>query len=206
MADGFRQSGRSVAQGSQTEHDMTRTSIFQAIRGREETRAAAPQQDSLPSYKPTYAEKLRLVGMHLDRNDMHGAKILDVPGGMLVRVVGSDRATEELLEFPNDTFPTLYEDAAEQRGVGDPDSIMRIKSEVIPTSYADVLRTLGSRLDSCAARSILISEGATSLFISGMRLENNSLRSTLAPFDEVLFPDDIDQMLTEAFRHRGISA
>jgi len=182
---------------------MARASIFQAIRGREELQQPEdPAANGIPAYRHTYQNKLRLVGLHLDHHDMRRAKILEVPGGLLVRATGPDNVTDELLEFPDETFERYFEDAVRRRsdGNGDP---LHIKSELIPTSYSDVLRALGARIDRWLARSILISEGSGGIHVSGTRLHETSVQSRYSPFDEMLSPRDVDRLLTEAYARRG---
>lgn len=185
-----------------TESVMSRTSIFRAIRGRDAVVEAEPVEVAKPVYKPTYTEKLRLIGMHFDAHELSAVKVMEVPGGFLARAecpTGGD----ELLEFPDTLFPQLFEEAVTQRGAEDDTDSLRLKSELIPTSYADVMRAIGEELDSCLARSVVISEGPDAIYLAGMRLENNSLRSTVTPFSQLLYPDDIDYLLDVSYRRRA---
>ena len=190
-----------------SEIPMARTSIFQSIRNREETKhSETDMQTDLPRYRGTYQDKLRLVGMHIDQNRLVRSKIIEVPGGMLVRATLADGIADELLEFPDETFENYFQSALEQRseGSGRSDNL-RIKSELVPTSYSDVLRALGAQLDEWLARSVLISEGHSGIFVTGMRLLDTSVQSRYSPFDELLMPEDIDALLTEAYNRRGTS-
>jgi hypothetical protein len=53
---------------------------------------------------------------------------------------------------------------------------------------------------------VLISESHSCLYISGVRLENHSLRSVNAAFDEWLGPDEIDHILSKAYLRRAEGA
>lgn len=182
---------------------MARTSIFQAIRTREDLDEQVQVSPSvMPAYENSYQNKLRLVGVNLDRNNMRRAKILEVPGGLLVRAARSDNVTEELLEFPDESFERFFADAINQRG-GGKGTPLRIKSELIPTSYSDVLRAVGFYLDGWMTRSIIISEGSEGIYVSGLRLLETSVQSRYSPFDELFTPETIDSLLTEAYERRG---
>lgn len=181
---------------------MSRTSIFQAIRGRDEFAAELAPSVATVQYRPTYENKLRLIGRHLDLHRLRSVKVLEVPGGMLARVILPDAMADELLEFPDAGFESLMEQVQQVRNPEDDRDDLRIKSEIIPTSYEDVLRALGAEFDAWATRSVLISEGRGCLFVSGIRLENNSMRSVYVPFDELFGPDEIDTILSKAYARR----
>ncbi len=179
---------------------MARASIFQAIINRDETQLHHVATGG-PQLRDNYEDKLRLIGMHLDQANVKRAHIIEVPGGILARAAGSDGITEELLEFPDTAFETMFEDACRQRDQQGSD-FLQIKTELIPTSYSDVLRSLGAWLDEFHARSVVISEGAGGLFVTGLRLEETSMHSRYAPFDEYFSPAAVDVLLTEAQNRR----
>lgn len=182
---------------------MARASIFQTILNREEGQNdPLGSPNGIPAFRNTYQEKLRLIGLHLDRENMRRMTIIEVPGGVLVRAVGRDGITEELLEFPDDAFETHYEEAIRQRDQSHVEHL-RIKSELIPTSYSDVLRAIGAWLDQALARSIVVSEGAGGIYVTGLMLQETSVQSRYAPFDEFFSPDGVDLLLTEAHARRG---
>ncbi len=189
---------------SQTEITMARTSIFQAILNRDEvdTKEVVTSEATLV-YRNTYQDKLRLVGSHLDQNNMKRMNILEVPGGMLVRAASADGFTEELLEFPDNTFESHFEAAVSQRH-RERNEYLRIKTELIPTSYSDVLRAIGAWLDEGLARSIVISEGSRGLYVTGLMLQETSVQSRYASFDEFFSPEAVDILLTEAYKRRKI--
>jgi hypothetical protein len=182
---------------------MARTSIFQAILNRDEvhdepTTAVA----DVPQFHNCYQDKLRLVGIHLDQHGMRRVNILEVPGGMLVRAADRDGVKEELLEFPDSTFQSHFDDAVNHRDM-DHHDYLRIKTELIPTSYSDVLRAIGAWLDEGRARSVTIAEGAGGIYLTGMMLQETTFQSRYAPFDEFFSPEGVDLLLTEAHRRRS---
>lgn len=182
---------------------MARPSIFQTILNRDEAQETQMGSvNDIPPFRNTYQEKLRLIGMHLDRQSMRRMTLIEVPGGVLVRAVGGDGITEELLEFPDDSFESHYDEAVRQRNQVESDDL-RIKSELIPTSYSDVMRAIGAWLDEGLARSVVVSEGAGGIYVTGMMLQETSMQSRYAPFDEFFSPDGIDLLLTEAHQRRG---
>jgi hypothetical protein len=182
---------------------MARTSIFQSILNREESPAStAAIVATVPRYRANYEDKLRLIGIHLDQQKMRRINVVEVPGGMLVRATCQDAVTEELLEFPDDTFENHFEDAVSQRDLGER-QYLRIKTELIPTSYSDVMRAIGAWLDERLARSVVVSEGAGGIYVTGMWLRETSLQSRYAPFDEFFSPEAVDMLLTEAYERRG---
>ncbi|MEZ4520417.1 MAG: hypothetical protein R3A46_02075 [Thermomicrobiales bacterium] len=182
---------------------MARTSIFQTIRNQDGSRQQEPGTDGqLISYRATYQNKLRLVGMHLDNNNLNRAKIVEVPGGLLVRATGPDNVTDQLLEFPDDSFERYFEEAIIHRSDGRREHL-KIKTDLVPTSYSDVMRAIGRCLDEWMARSILISEGIRGIYVSGLRLEDTSYQSRYAPFDEMLSATEVDEILTSAHARRN---
>ena len=182
---------------------MARTSIFQAILNREEVDTRpVPAADNTFQYRNTYQDKLRLIGTHLDRNNLKRINVMEVPGGMLVRASSEDGSTDELFEFPDDTFEGHHEQSVGQRQNAS-NEYLQIKSELIPTSYSDVLRAIGAWLDEGLARSIIISEGARGLYITGSMLQETSIQSRYASFDEFFSPEAVDILLTEAYRRRS---
>lgn len=181
---------------------MARASIFQTILNREEVQQPAKATSDVPSFRNTYEDKLRLIGLHLDQENMRRVHILEVPGGVLARATGGDGVRDELLEFPDNVFENLFEDARNHRD-HERTEYLRIKTDLIPTSYSDVLRALGAWLDEGRARSVIISEGANGLYVTGIWLQETSIQSRYAPFDEFFSPQGIDILLTEAHARRG---
>lgn len=182
---------------------MTRPSMFQVIRSVTDVQEPKPEQapEPIPVYRPTYQNRLRLVGRHLDQSDFRASVILEVPGGILVRSRRPATGEDELLEFPEDTFKTLHEEAVRARGTRGANQL-RLKSVIAPTGYEDLLRALGYRLDQAVARAVLIAECQESIFVRGQYVANNSMRTAYTDFNEVLTLEDIDDMLNEAHSRR----
>ena len=180
---------------------MARASIFNAILGPNETQET--QQSELPpvpAYVNNYENRFRLIGLRLDNQNMKRPVIMEVPGGMLVRAE-YDNMSDELFEFPDTQFEAQYEAAFQQRQVGEED-YLRIKSDLIPTSYSDVYRAIGEWLDERLARSVVISEGKSGIYVSGKMLEETTVQSRYGRFDELFTPDSVDALLTEAQQRR----
>lgn len=183
---------------------MTRPSMFQVIRSITDVQDQPEFVETptpIPAYSPTYENRLRLIGRHLDRGDYRASVILEVPGGVLVRARKPATGQEELLEFPDDTFEELYEEAMQDRGDSNTDQL-RLKSVTAPTGYQDLFRALGYRLDQVIARAILISECQESIFVRGQGVESNSMRTAYIDFSEMLTLEDIDEMLNESHARR----
>jgi hypothetical protein len=159
------------------------------------TKTSIPEQ----LFLPTYQNRLRLVGRHLDVNEFKSACILDVEGGILVRALGSRMHTPELLEFPDDAFKEMVRSAIQSRGRR---KRIRTKSVILPTGYEDLLRALGYELDQRMAKSITVYETQETLFGAGLAAGDNSTGS-FSPFDFVLSAEDIQEMLDAAFKRRA---
>src|SRR5687768_4036212 len=60
---------------------------------------------------PTYQNRLRVIGRHLDLQGFRAASLLEVEGGILARAFHPERHAMELLEFPDDGFRRMMVDA-----------------------------------------------------------------------------------------------
>ena len=180
---------------------MARASIFNAILNPNEPQEA-PQVETrpAPAFVNNYENRFRLIGLRLDSQNMRRPIIIEVPGGMLVRAE-YDNMADELFEFPNDQFEAQFEEAFRQRELVEED-YLRIKSDLIPTSYSDVYRAIGEWLDERLARSVVTSEGRSGIYVSGKMLEETTAQSRYAPFDELFTPESIDLLLTDAQERR----
>jgi hypothetical protein len=159
------------------------------------SRTSIPEQ----LFLPTYQNRLRLVGRHLDVNDYRSMSILDVDGGILVRAVSPSAHTPELLEFPDDAFTELVRSAIQARGSR---KKTRKGATIVPTGYEDLLRALGWELDQRLAKSITIHEAQSSLFVAGLAAGDNATGS-FSPFDFTLNEADVQAILDAAFGRRA---
>lgn len=149
--------------------------------------------------EPTYQNRLRVIGRHLDIGGYRWVNIMEVPGGLLVRAFERTSTHAELLEFPDDGFRPMMEEALRTRGVGDHTIV---KSPLAPTGYEDVLRAIGFQLDRRVAKSIAVVECRSLMFVTGMELQETSLGSGYTQFDFVLSPEHVKTVLDAAFRRR----
>ncbi|MEZ4523579.1 MAG: response regulator [Thermomicrobiales bacterium] len=94
--------------------------------------------------RPTYQNKLRVIGRHLDVQRFRRANILEVEGGFIVRATPTGSRNNETLEFVDQQFPQLLASAAAVRGDGErPGSNA---NGLLPTGYEDFLRQLAISL------------------------------------------------------------
>lgn len=176
---------------------MART-IFQALRSAQSVEQGTAMQRL---YRPTYETHLRLIGRHLDKSNHCLPSVMEVPGGFLVRAVSAQGETRELLEFPDEAFRGLFEATLNEPSKRDNE--LRIRHELAPTGYQDLLQAIGYRLDLRGARSVLITETRHFLFINGEEVEQIANRATLSEFVEMLGVEDIDALLDASFPGRG---
>lgn len=154
-------------------------------------------------YRPTYEMHLRLIGRHLDQCNCRLPSVMEVPGGFLVRAVSGQDGKRELLEFPDEVFRGLFETALNERSRAGNE--LRIRHELAPTGYQDLLQAIGYRLDLRGARSVLITETRHFLFINGEEVEEGENRANLSEFVEMLGVEDVDALLDASFPGRGRS-
>lgn len=149
-------------------------------------------------FLPTYQNRLRVIGRHLDVGEYRNAVILEVEGGFLARAFSPREHTPELLEFPTDSFDGLIQEAVRSRGRA---KKVRRKSKLLPTGYEDFLRALGYELDRRQAKSIVITECDDQIFVAGLERVGGP-HGGFASFNEGLTSEHIDVMLDMAFRRR----
>lgn len=152
------------------------------------------------SGQPGYEEWLRIIGRHLDTNDLNSLTLFETREGFIVRASGENDREPEALEVPKANFAELYEDAISARGEGE----RRNKpSRFLPTGYEDFLRALGSRLDRRTAEAIVVCEFESSLAVSGLEPKVDEFRNTVfAPFEQYFLATDVQALLDDAFGKR----
>lgn len=151
-------------------------------------------------FEPTYQNRLRVIGRHLDVGGYRWINLMEVEGGLLVRAFDRGSSQSELMEFPDNSFRAMMEDALGTRGVGDHGIV---KSELAPTGYEDILRAIGFQLDRRVAKMVAIVECRTLMFVTGMEHQETSTGSVYAQFDFVLSPQHVQTVLDAAFRRRA---
>ncbi len=158
------------------------------------SRSAIPEE----LFLPTYQNRLRVIGRHLDLGEYRHVTILEVDGGFLARAFSPRHHAPELLEFPNETFSGLITEAIRARGRT---KKVRRKSPLLPTGYEDFLRALGFELDQRAVKSLVVTECEDHIFVSGLEQVGVS-NGGFAMFDDILTSTNVDRILDSAFRRR----
>lgn len=147
----------------------------------------------------SYENRLRVVGRRIDMDKLKQVVVMEVDGGILVRGTKDAYLGQTLLEFPDDAFPQLIREAINFRGRG---SHNARESALVPTGYQDLLRALGSDLDSRYAKAVTIVEAPDYLHVTGFELESSLMRSGIAPFAMRLGPADTEELIDRAERSR----
>jgi hypothetical protein len=162
--------------------------------------AAGPVAERL--YFPTYQNRLRVIGRQLDLARCRGLSLLEISGGFLVRAATPDARTPATWEFPYGDFEGLIAGAIAARG----EPARPRVHPLLPTGYEDFLRALGHRLDEEYAEAVTVTELDGFVAVGGVGLAAAHGRSTAAPFQWLLRPDDVAALLDEAFRRRAPTA
>lgn len=150
--------------------------------------------------RPSYQNRLRVIGRQLDLYGYRSINLLEVGGGFLVRALPAGGRTPEALEFADRDFPQLVAGAIAARGEGER---LHAASPLLPTGYEDFLRALGYRLDQQRAEAITIGELESFVAVGGVALLDGRGHSTIGPFQELMRPNEINFLLEEAFQRRG---
>ena len=151
--------------------------------------------------RPTYQNRLRLIGRELDHSGYRGVTILEVAGGFLARGTQSGSRSPEALEFPDQNFLQLVQSAFAARGEGER---KRASSLLLPTGYEDFLRALGYRLDTHMAAAVSVTELEGFVAVGGVAKVEASEQTNVGPLQWLMRADDIAYLLDEAFRRRVV--
>lgn len=144
---------------------------------------------------PTYQNRLRVVGRHLDLNQMRHVVVVEVEGGIVTRATKDVYLAQALLEFPDDQFPDLVRQAIKARGKGE----HRARhSPLLPTGYEDFLRALGAELDRRYSKAVTIVETPDYFHVSGYALESDLQRGSMAPFAFALSEEECVDVVARA--------
>jgi len=150
--------------------------------------------------EPTYQNRLRVIGRHLDLLSYRSFVIVEVEGGLLVRAVRADQRDGEALEFPDGAFRQLMLDAISSRGSG---YHSYTPSPLLPTGYEDFLRALGHRLDQRLARGVVVTECPSMVVVTGDEQSHTSTQAPYRVFEDLLRPQDVTALLDQAFSRRA---
>lgn len=153
--------------------------------------------------EPTYQNRLRVIGRHLDVGGYRWMHLMEVEGGLLVRAFDRAATRGELLEFPDDSFRPMMEDALRERGSG---QHRFVSSSVAPTGYEDILRAIGFQLDQRVVKMVSIVESRALIFVTGIELQETTAGSVYQQFDFALSPEHVRTLLDAAFRRRAVTA
>jgi len=146
--------------------------------------------------RPTYENRLRVIGRQLDLYEYRAVNLMEIGGGFLVRALpaGASRVPEAL-EFPNRDFAQVVANAYAARGKGD---TRRPSSPLLPSGYEDFLRALGHRLDRGLAEAVTVTELEEFVAVGGVEYADGAF----GPFQHIMRPDDIALLVDEAFQRR----
>lgn len=147
-----------------------------------------------------YEAHLRLIGRHLDVNELRELMLFETEGGFILRVLNSRERRLEALEFPFEEAESLHQRARASRGRGE--RVQHV-APLYPTGYEDMLRALGSEFDLRAATNIVVLEMEERLIVKGLEHRESFHASEYGEFERELLPVDVQQMLDNAFRRRG---
>lgn len=159
------------------------------------------RQTASPSLlRPTYQNRLRVIGHHLDTEQYRDAAIFEIEGGFIVRATPRHSKRAQALEFPDSQFEQAMHVAINHRGHGPK---YDNHSSVLPTGYQDFLRGLGFLLDNQNTIGITICELDSHVLVAGHEPSNSvSGHNAFRPFERYLTYDDIQRLLDDAFHRR----
>ncbi len=147
-----------------------------------------------------YESHLRLIGRHLDLNDLRDLVLFETEGGFIVRALDRRQKTLEALEFPFAAATDLHASAQTSRGRGE--RVQHV-GPLYPTGYEDMLRALGADLDIKVSSDIVILEMEKRLIVKGLEHRDSYHDSAYGDFEMELLAGDVQQMLDNAFRGRS---
>ncbi len=152
---------------------------------------------------PTYQNRLRVIGRELDVAGYRSVNLVEIGAGFVVRVLRPGGRIPEALEFPHTDFPDLFAAAFAGRQSGGRE---RRNHPLLPTGYEDFMRALGYRLDEWCAEAITVTELDTFIAVNGVGRVDSYHETSIGPFQTLLRPDDIAELIDEAFRRRSDAA
>lgn len=159
-----------------------------------------PRTASQALLQPTYQNRLRVIGHHLDVGQCRDVAVLEIDGGFIVRASSPTHRRPQALEFPDTEFPRLMQEALDYRGHGQK---YNGHSRNVPTGYEDFFRALGFLLDNQTAVGITICELDTHILVAGSQPDRSSVgHKALNHFERYLTPDDVQKLLDDAFKRR----
>lgn len=150
--------------------------------------------------RPTYQNRLRVIGHHLDRGQYRDVAILEIDGGFIARATGPENRRPQALEFPDSQFVELMQEALNDRGRGQK---YNPHAKLLPTGYEDFFRSLGFLLDNQSAVGITVCELDSHLLVAGQQPSDSIAgHKSLRGFERYLTAADIQKLLDDAFNRR----
>ncbi len=162
----------------------------------------APGENAFPQHlvEPTYQNRLRVLGRHIDAERLHSITLIEIPAGFVLRATRATDPWPVLFEFDDRKLAKLLRRAPEQRGMPAP---YREASYLIPDGYENMLRALGFELDQRIAENVVITELPSLLAVTGFEPVLGYGESSYRPFSDPLDPHDIVDMIQRALDRRG---
>lgn len=164
-----------------------------------------PTQSTQPTsandlLQPTYQNRLRVIGHHLDTENYRDAAIFEIEGGFIARARREKGKRAGALEFPDSQFVQLMQGAINSRGRREG---YERHSRVLPTGYQDFLRALGFLLDNQSAIGVTIVELESHFLVTGLEPSKSVAgHNAIRQFERYLTREDIQQLLDDAFNRR----
>ena len=150
--------------------------------------------------RPTYQNRLRAIGSHLDKEQYRDATVIEAKGGFIVRATIADDPLPQVVEFPNSEVEGLAHEAFGRRGEY---QNYKPHSSIVPTGYQDLFRALGHLMDNRSAVGITILELESHVLIAGRELARFVAgKQTYRQFEHFLSAEDVQTLLDDAFRQR----
>ena len=150
--------------------------------------------------RPTYQNRLRVIGHHLDRGGFRETAVLEIDGGFIVRATSPDHRRPQALEFPDIQFTELMRNALDDRGRG---QSYNNHASLLPTGYEDFFRSLGFLLDNQSAVGITVIELSTHVLVTGKQpTKSVAGHKSLQSFERYLTTGDMQNLLDDAFQRR----
>jgi hypothetical protein len=162
------------------------------------------QQTNQTLLRPTYQNRLRVIGNHLDKGGFRDIVLIEIDGGFIVRASSHDQRRPQTLEFPDTQFTNLMNEALQVRGHG---QTYHNHANLLPTGYEDFFRALGYLLDNQSATSITVLELNTHVLVTGKQPARNTVsQAPMQIFERYLTTDDMRKLLDDAFQRRAAPA
>jgi len=147
--------------------------------------------------RPTYENRLRLIGDQCDAAGLRELVVLEAAGGFVVRAISLHDQRVDVLEFADTHFAQLVSDAIATRGTRS-----LAVHPLLPTGYEDALRAIGHELDGHEAKQVTIVELEQHLMVCGRRRTDGYHESGHDRFEWMLGPEALRAWLDQGYYRR----